>query len=415
MTFNKEKQENQKNQTSLFWKGIFGGVLCSVLVLFFILTLGIDLDIYKASRQVGARQDLSDFESVIVDTAAKTSGAVVSVENYQSFQGNGMFYGSIFGSDGGINLEEFDTEPQLAGTGSGVVYKIDGDTAYIVTNNHVVENSDSLEVQMSDGRKTEAELIGTDALSDLAVLAIPADYADTVLEFADSDDVQVGSLAIAIGSPVGSEFASSVTQGIISGLNRKVEVDTNGDQKPDWDMTLIQTDAAINPGNSGGALVNSKGQLVGINSSKLASATIEGMGFAIPSNDVKDITQQLESTGSVERPALGIQMYDLSNISINSRVNILKLEEDQVDGVVIMKVQRGSSADKAGLQEYDVITMINDQEITDAMSLKKALYQYNVGDTVQITIVRDGQEETIDVALTDSIPTPSSQQAPFGQ
>ncbi|WP_419775156.1 trypsin-like peptidase domain-containing protein [Ignavigranum ruoffiae] len=367
------------------------------------LLLGVNLNMDDSQKTAGARQNLSDFESVIVDTVSKTSDAVVSVENYQLAGTSGTMYGDFFGSDGGINLDKFDAEPQLAGSGSGVVYKIDGDKAYIVTNNHVIENNDSLEVQMADGQKTEASLVGTDKLSDIAVLTIPAKYAKTTLEFANSDDLQVGSLAIAIGSPVGEDFATSVTQGIISGLNRKVSVDTDGDQNPDWDMTLIQTDAAINPGNSGGALVNTQGQLIGINSSKFASTAIEGMGFAIPINDVKNIVSQLEEKGEVERPALGIQMWDLAQVSIESRTNILKLAEDQVDGVIVMRIQSQSAAETAGLQQYDVITGINDETVTDAMNLKEVLYQYKVGDTIKLKIIREGKEQTIDVKLTDTV------------
>lgn len=403
MTKNAPRRTTPSKEPSIFWKGIFGGVLGSAILLLTMFLLGINLNMDESQKTAGAQQSLSDFESVIVDTAAKASDAVVSVENYQLAGASSTMYGDFFGSDGGINLDKFNTEPQLAGSGSGVVYKIDGDKAYIVTNNHVIENNDSLEVQMADGRKTEATLVGTDTLSDIAVLTIPAEYASTTLEFANSDDLQVGSLAIAIGSPVGEDFATSVTQGIISGLNRKVSVDTDGDQNPDWDMTLIQTDAAINPGNSGGALVNSKGQLIGINSSKFASTAIEGMGFAIPINDVKDIVSQLESNGQVERPALGIQMGDLAQISIESRTNILKLKEDQVDGVIVMRVQAQSAAETAGLQAYDVITAINDEAVTDAVNLKQVLYQYKVGDTIKIKVLREGEEQTLEVKLTDAV------------
>ncbi|WP_282920324.1 S1C family serine protease [Ignavigranum ruoffiae] len=403
MSKNAPQHTNTSKEPSIFWKGIFGGVLGSAILLLTMLLLGVNLNMDDSQKTAGARQNLSDFESVIVDTVSKTSDAVVSVENYQLAGTSGTMYGDFFGSDGGINLDKFDAEPQLAGSGSGVVYKIDGDKAYIVTNNHVIENNDSLEVQMADGQKTEASLVGTDKLSDIAVLTIPAKYAKTTLEFANSDDLQVGSLAIAIGSPVGEDFATSVTQGIISGLNRKVSVDTDGDQNPDWDMTLIQTDAAINPGNSGGALVNTQGQLIGINSSKFASTAIEGMGFAIPINDVKNIVSQLEEKGEVERPALGIQMWDLAQVSIESRTNILKLVEDQVDGVIVMRIQSQSAAEAAGLQQYDVITGINDETVTDAMNLKAMLYQYKVGDTIKLKIIREGKEQTIDVKLTDTV------------
>src|SRR5699024_1133155 len=146
---------------------------------------------------------------------------------------------------------------------------------------HVIYGHDSLEVTLNDGTQIEATEVGSDALSDLAVLQISSESVTDVIEFANSDEIQVGSIAIAIGSPLDSAtFASTVTQGIVSGLNRSLQIDTDGDGAEDWEMTLLQTDAAINPGNSGGALVNSSGQLIGINSSKIATSTVEGMGFA---------------------------------------------------------------------------------------------------------------------------------------
>lgn len=384
------------NKTHL-WKNILGGMVGALVVMTLVGFLGFGM-LKDDQATAYSQEDLIEFESVITGIVDDTQNAVVSVSNFQRQQVNP--YGSFFGSSQGIqSLEDLIGTEVLAGTGSGVIYKVEGDLAYVVTNNHVIEGNDSLSVTMADGTEVEAEVIGADALSDLAVLQISSESVTDVIEFADSDATQVGSLAIAIGSPLGSEFATSVTQGIVSGLNRTIPVDTDGDGTSDWEMTLMQTDAAINPGNSGGALVNSKGQLIGINSSKLASSQIEGMGFAIPSNDVQQIVAQLEANGEVVRPVLGTTTVNLNQLPIDVRVNELGLPEEQIDGAIIIEVQNGSSAFNAGLEELDVIVAVNDEAIRSGQELRQNLYKYQVGETISITIYRDGQEQTIDVTL----------------
>lgn len=384
------------NKTHL-WKNILGGMVGALVVMTLVGFLGFGM-LKDDQATAYSQEDLIEFESVITGIVDDTQNAVVSVSNFQRQQVNP--YGSFFGSSQGIqSLEDLIGTEVLAGTGSGVIYKVEGDLAYVVTNNHVIEGNDSLSVTMADGTEVEAEVIGADALSDLAVLQISSESVTDVIEFADSDATQVGSLAIAIGSPLGSEFATSVTQGIVSGLNRTIPVDTDGDGTSDWEMTLMQTDAAINPGNSGGALVNSKGQLIGINSSKLASSQIEGMGFAIPSNDVQQIVAQLEANGEVVRPVLGTTTVNLNQLPIDVRVNELGLPEEQTDGAIIIEVQNGSSAFNAGLEELDVIVAVNDEAIRSGQELRQNLYKYQVGETISITIYRDGQEQTIDVTL----------------
>lgn len=384
------------NKTHL-WKNILGGMVGALVVMTLVGFLGFGM-LKDDQATAYSQEDLIEFESVITGIVDDTQNAVVSVSNFQRQQVNP--YGSFFGSSQGIqSLEDLIGTEVLAGTGSGVIYKVEGDLAYVVTNNHVIEGNDSLSVTMADGTEVEAEVIGADALSDLAVLQISSESVTDVIEFADSDATQVGSLAIAIGSPLGSEFATSVTQGIVSGLNRTIPVDTDGDGTSDWEMTLMQTDAAINPGNSGGALVNSKGQLIGINSSKLASSQIEGMGFAIPSNDVQQIVAQLEAYGEVVRPVLGTTTVNLNQLPIDVRVNELGLPEEQTDGAIIIEVQNGSSAFNAGLEELDVIVAVNDEAIRSGQELRQNLYKYQVGETISITIYRDGQEQTIDVTL----------------
>jgi serine protease Do len=338
--------------------------------------------------------------SSTTEAIKKVSDAVVSVINYQKTSASNSL-DDLFG-----NSSSDDTttgEEKAVGEGSGVIYKKDGETAYIVTNNHVVDGASSLEILLSNGKKIKGTLVGKDAYTDLAVIKISAKDVTDVAEFGDSSKLTVGEPAIAIGSPLGSQYANTATEGIISSLSRQVIMKNESNETVN--INALQTDAAINPGNSGGALINVKGQVIGINSSKISatdSATggvsVEGMGFAIPSNDVVNIINKLEKDGEIKRPALGVQMVDLS--SINSRyLGQLKLPTSVTAGVVIAKIQSGFPADKAGLKKYDVITKIGDTKVTTSTELQSALYKYNIGDDMKVTYYREGKETTATIKL----------------
>lgn len=328
-------------------------------------------------------------------------GAVVSVINKQKVQqGNGTL--GIFGlySNGGNSSNSSNSgKLQTASEGSGVIYKKDGKTAYIVTNNHVVKGSNALQVILSNGKKVDADLVGTDAATDLAVLKINAANVTTVAQFGNSNSIAAGQDVLAIGSPMGSEYANTVTKGIVSAKNRTLKAGTDGTL-----TSVIQTDAAINSGNSGGPLINMAGQVIGINSMKLSSdnegSSIEGMGFAIPSNEVVSIINQLIKNGKIERPALGIGMVDLSNVTTDQQQSVLKLPSSVSKGVVIMQVADGSAAANAGLKQYDVITQLGNTKVTNTNTLKAALYKYKVGDSAKITYYRNGKQQTSTVHLT---------------
>lgn len=339
-----------------------------------------------------------DVSSQITDAVQEVDDAVVSVINMQQIENNPFGW-----YEGTQTTEEEDL--QQAGTGSGAVYKVDGDTAYIFTNNHVVDGSDAVEVMFKDGSRVEATIIGADVWTDLAVLAIDSEVVSKVAEFGDSENLTVGEPAIAIGSPLGTDFASSVTAGIISGLGRTVGVDTDSDGEEDWEMTAIQTDAAINPGNSGGPLVNVAGQVVGINSMKISSSTVEGMGFAIPSNDAVTIINQLEQNGEVVRPVIGVAMVDLAMVSPQQQQSILNLPEDVTEGIVIAEVQSGSSAEEAGLQANDVIVSFNGVEVANGIELRQEIYSTEVGDAIEIEFYREGERQTTTITMrsTDEI------------
>ncbi|WP_237585461.1 S1C family serine protease [Alkalibacterium sp. MB6] len=334
-----------------------------------------------------------DVSSGITDAVDIVDEAVVSILNLQQMEQN------PFGWYGGAQNPEDEEDLLQAGTGSGAVYKIDGDTAYVFTNNHVIEGSDAVEVMFKDGTRVTATLLGADVWTDLAVLSIDASDVTAVAEFGDSDNLTVGEPAIAIGSPLGTNFATSVTSGIISAVERTVPVDTNMDGELDWEMTAIQTDAAINPGNSGGPLVNIAGQVIGINSMKISSSVIEGMGFAIPSNDAIDIINQLEQTGEVVRPVLGVAMVDVSMISYQQQQAILNLPEEVREGVVIAEVSEGSAADEAGLQANDVLVSFNGVDIANGIELRQEIYNTEIGQEVEVEFYRDGELQSATLTM----------------
>ena len=326
-------------------------------------------------------------ENATTQAVNKVKDAVVSVITYSANRQN-----SVFGND------ETDTDTdsqQVASEGSGVIYKKNGKDAYLVTNTHVIKGASKVDIRLADGTKVPGEIVGSDTFSDIAVVKISSEKVTTVAEFGDSSKLNVGETAIAIGSPLGSEYANTVTQGIISSLNRNVSLKSQDGQA--ISTKAIQTDTAINPGNSGGPLVNIQGQVIGITSSKIAS---KGLGFAIPSNDAQNIIKQLESDGKVTRPALGIQMVNLANIGA-SDLRKLNIPSSVTSGVVVKSVQSNMPA-SGHLEKYDVITKVDDKEISSSTDLQSALYNHSIGDTIKITYYRNGKEETTTVKLDKS-------------
>lgn len=280
------------------------------------------------------------------------------------------------------------------GTGSGFIYKKDDNKGYILTNCHVIDDSNRFEIILSNGETVEAKLLGKDEYSDIAVLSIDKDKVTKVATLGDNDLIEVGNTVFTVGSPMGEEYSGSVTRGIISSKERTVETD-------DVVTTVIQTDASINPGNSGGPLVNLAGEVIGITSMKLASTQIEGMGFAIPINDVKEYVKYLEEGKEISRPALGVSMINATDryklyyyrINVSSNVD---------SGVVIAKIQNNAPADKAGLKVGDVITRIDDKKVENISKLRYYLYKYSIGDKITITFMRDGKEKTTQVTLSEN-------------
>ena len=351
------------------------------------------------NSSVTATKEDKDNEQITVNAISKAKDAVVSIVNYQSNSSNTLE--SILGGNSSKSGND-SGDLRAASSGSGVIYKKVRNTAYVVTNNHVVNGAKKLSVILSDGTNVNAEVVGTDVWTDLAVLKISGNNVTTTMDFADSDKIAVGETAFAIGSPLDVNLSNTVTKGIVSAVNRQIPMDVDGDGKNDWNQTVIQTDAAINPGNSGGALINSEGKLIGINESKIAKATsnvsAEGIGFGIPSNEVKLITEQLEQSGRVIRPALGVQLVSVNTVDSDTVKSQLNYGGKQ--GVVIRYVENGTPAAQAGLEKYDIITKLNGEEVKDVAAVRKYLFEKTkIGDTVKVTYYRNGKENTTNVVV----------------
>ena len=330
-------------------------------------------------------------ENSTTQAVNKVKDAVVSIITYSS----NSRQSSVFNAD---EANSDSDNQQIASEGSGVIYKKNDKDAYLVTNTHVINGASKVDIRLADGTKVPGEIVGSDTFSDIAVVKISSEKVTTVAEFGDSSQLSVGETAIAIGSPLGSEYANTVTQGIISSLNRNVSLKSEDGQA--ISTKAIQTDTAINPGNSGGPLINIQGQVIGITSSKIASnggTSVEGLGFAIPSNDAQNIIKQLESDGKVTRPALGIQMVNLSNVGA-SDLRKLNIPSGLTSGVVVRSVQNNMPAN-GHLQKYDVITKVDDKEIASSTDLQHALYNHAIGDTIKVTYYRNGKEETTSIKL----------------
>ena len=357
------------------------------------------------NSSVTTTKEDKDNQQITVNAISKAKDAVVSIVNYQSNSNNNLE--SILGGNSrrsGSDSSDSSNSSELkpASSGSGVIYKKSGNTAYVVTNNHVVKGAKKLSVILSDGTNVNAEVVGTDVWTDLAVLKISGDNVTTTMDFADSDKIAVGETAFAIGSPLDVNLSNTVTKGIVSAVNRQIPMDVDGDGKNDWNQTVIQTDAAINPGNSGGALINNEGKLIGINESKIAKATsnvsAEGIGFGIPSNEVKLITEQLEQSGKVIRPALGVQLVSVNTVDSDTLKSQLNFEGKQ--GVVVRFVEDGTPAAQAGIEKYDIITKLNGEDVKDVAAVRKYLFEKTkIGDTVKVTYYRNGKETTTSVVV----------------
>lgn len=398
-----------------FWAGLVGAIF-GVLVAFVATPVLAKYDVLPYGSENAAENTVSDEQmnsssatsdkpsgtnttmNVDVNTETskavnKISGAVVGVVNYQKANLQGPFGGSQGDAQGGAT-----GEAQPRGQGSGVIYKKEDGHAYIVTNHHVVKGANKIEVTFDKDTKVAAQLVGSDKWMDLAVLKIKADKVKNVAELGSSKSLKVGEPVVAIGNALG--FAGSVTQGIVSATNRTVPRDVNGDKKQDWQAEVLQTDAAINPGNSGGALINMDGQVIGINSMKIAQQAVEGIGFAIPIDVVKPLIDEIEKHGSVQRPFMGIAFQDLSRYPSDYRKQAFNLPSKVKSGVIIRSIVPNGPADDAGMEPGDVIVSMDGDKIKDVLSFRKRLFQGNKpGDQLKVGLYRNGKKKSFEIKL----------------
>jgi serine protease Do len=387
-----------KKGGSGFLGGFFGGIVAVVIAILLIST-----NIIPISSGTTGQAPTSSPSSPGGNNTSDVVQTLATDDAKESTDIEGVSKAVV----GVINMQQQSAweDSQEAGSGSGIIYKKENGKAYVVTNHHVVEGAKEVDVVLNvddkDNDHIKAKVLGSDSLTDLAVLEIDGDKVDTVAKMGSSKDMKVGETALAIGNPLGMDFANTVTKGIISGLNRSISIDTNGDNQPDWVTEVIQTDAAINPGNSGGALVNTKGDVIGINSMKIARQEVEGIGFAIPVDTALPIMNQLEKDGEITRPFIGISTAALSQVPPQYQ-NEIQLPEDIDGGMVVADVQSGSAAEKAGLKKFDVITKINDEKITSTLELRKYLYsETNIGDKIEVEYYRGGKPQKTSIELQE--------------
>ena len=353
-------------------KRIITVVLC---IIFFLLGAGlITFLVYKYPTETVrtiTEKNVNITDTGIKEAVAKVEDSVVVVETYN--------------------------KNTLTSTGSGFVFKTDKEYAYIMTNHHVIENDGTLTITFTNGTKTDASIVGSDAFADIAVLKVEKDKIISVASLGSSIDAQKGDTVFVIGSPMGIEYSGTVTKGILSGKDRLVTVSISG-YTNDWIMNVMQTDAAISPGNSGGPICNANGEIIGIVSLKIVESTVEGIGFAIPIEDALNFANQLIEEGTIRRPYIGVSMINASNryelayegISINKNVT---------EGVVLAEIQNESPSSNAGLKRGDIIVKVGDYTVKDIAEFRYRLYSHKIGDTIDLEIIRDGKSKTVKITL----------------
>lgn len=293
-------------------------------------------------------------------------------------------------------IEVYNSRQNLISSGTGFVYKQDNNYGYIITNKHVIENGVTIKGLLSNSKTIDLVLISSDNLLDIAVLRMNRVDVLKVATLGNSTNMKLGNTVFAVGSPMGSAYAGTITKGIVAGKDRLVEAGSGGNI-----VKVIQTDAAINPGNSGGPLVNLSGEVIGINSLKLVDTNIEGMGFAIPIEDISQYLSKLEKQEKIVRPYLGIQLLDLTDTYYLQQNNI-QVDSSITSGVVIQSVETNKSAYKAGLQKGDVITKIDNNIIKTVSDFRYYLYKYTIGQKIIITYYRNSIQKTVEIVLSNS-------------
>ena len=300
-----------------------------------------------------------------------------------------------------VVVEVYDKNNNMISTGTGFVYKKAKDKAYLMTNNHVISGGETIKVLFTDGTELDAKVVGSDTYSDIAVLSVDDSNKIITATMGESEKSKVGDTLFTVGSPEGSDYAGTVTKGILSAKERLVAVALESSNSSDYYMQVLQTDAAINPGNSGGPICNINGEVIGITNMKLVSDTVEGMGFAIPVEEALNVAEVLEKDGKITRPKLGVSISTVSNkLELYYQSGIL-VPNDIEEGIVVVSVESGSSADKAGLKKGDIITKLAGTKTSDLAEFRYELYKHTPREEVEITYIRDGETKITKLTLDE--------------
>ena len=362
-----------------------------VIVLFAFLLGGLAMYYFSINNRVVVNENGDKVQQV--SNTCKSCNSTVIVEN-------GSLSAAVEKAYNSSVMVKTMSSNRTKGTGSGFIYKIEGDSAYVMTNHHVVSGGDKWVIVTSTDEEIEGKVLGSDEYLDIAVIKMAKkDYMEAVSIAKSEDKPKLGDIVFTIGAPVSYEYRRTVTNGIISGLDRLVSVKVKNSLRDDYVMEVIQTNAAVNPGNSGGPLLNAKGEVIGVISMKLVENSIEGMGFAIPIDYAISHVSKLEKGEKIERPLLGLSMLNTTDTYDLFRAGIL-IPENVTEGVVVVEISENSGAAKSSLKKGDVITKLNGSPVKDSAYLKYLLYKYNPGDTVTVTYNREGKEATTKIKLT---------------
>ena len=343
-----------------------------------------------------AMLSLLKFTPLLDEVLGGSSNTVITKNKTQVYE-KGSLAASVEKIYDAVVLIQTYKNDELVGSGTGFVYKTDDKYGYLLTNNHVVENTEKVTVTFSNDEEAEVTVLGKDAYLDLAVLRVDKKYVSLIANIGSSEDCNLGDTVFTVGAPMGYEYRGSVTSGILSGKDRLVSVAVSSSSN-DWVMRVLQIDASINPGNSGGPLLNVNGEVIGVCSMKLVDDKIEGMGFAIPIEYAMSHVEQLEKGEAIEWPFLGVGMANITDTMTLYKYNV-RVPDSVKAGVVVVSVEKDSAAEKAGIQLGDVITKIAGKKTDDVAYLRYELYQHSAGDEVEVTVLRDGKEKTFKVTL----------------
>ena len=365
------KTSNTKNNIILFIAIIISLAIGATAMYFITIKFGVTTIVNKSEKEVTVT------DTGIADAVEKVYDSTVVVEVYKN--------------------------DKLYGSGSGFIFEKDNDVYYIMTNNHVVEDATSVKVVLSNGKKYDTTLIGSDKYLDVGVLGVKTNDELSVAEIGSSRDMRVGDTVFTVGAPVDSNtYSGTVTRGILSGKDRMVSVSVSKTSVADYIMKSLQIDATINSGNSGGPLCNANGQVVGITNMKLVATSVENMSFAIPIEEAIEYAKKILNKEDTTRPTLGVQMADLSAANQLYYIYNIEIPDGVEEGVVVVKVVENSDAQRAGLKPGDIITKVEDKTVKTMAELKYQLYQHNIGDKISITLLRNGKEKVVEVTLTKS-------------